>query len=143
MRHKHVGAVMFIDLDKFKPVNDELGHDAGDELLKQVAGRLIDSVRDSDTVARLAGDEFCVILPELDDVDDPSIVADKILRDIARPFTLDSATANISCSIGIALFPQDGTSYSELLRKADAAMYDSKVAGRGRFTYVGELSEEE
>ncbi len=128
-------ALFFIDLDHFKEINDTLGHDVGDQLLKQVGQRLSAYVRETDTMARLGGDEFTITLSELHELDTVTMVAQKVLQDLVRPFQLGHDMAYISASIGITLYPQDATSASELLRNADQAMYRSKDMGRNRFTY--------
>jgi len=123
-------AVMFIDLDRFKLVNDTLGHVKGDELLQQVAARLKECLRRGDTLARQGGDEFTIVLPELRSQDDARIVAAKFLDRLHRPFDLDGHEVHISASIGIALYPAHGDSIDALLRHADIAMY--QVKGRGK-----------
>ena len=129
-RENNFLALMFLDLDKFKPVNDTLGHDIGDMLLKQVAKRLQLSVRATDTVARIGGDEFIVLLPTIEETTDAVIVAEKILEALNQPFEIAGHTLNISSSIGIALFPQHASDDHGLLVNADTAMYYSKSAGR-------------
>ncbi|QYF94678.1 EAL domain-containing protein [Massilia sp. PAMC28688] len=128
-------ALLFIDLDHFKEINDTLGHQVGDTLLKQVGQRLQTYVRETDTVARLGGDEFTVTLSELHEVDTVTDIAHKIRTDLARPFRLGSDMAYISASIGITLYPRDGDNAVELLRNADQAMYQSKDQGRNRLSY--------
>jgi diguanylate cyclase (GGDEF)-like protein/PAS domain S-box-containing protein len=123
-------AVMFIDLDRFKLVNDTLGHVKGDELLQQVAGRLKECLRKGDTLARQGGDEFTIVLPELRDRSDASMVADKFLECLHQPFDLDGHEVHISASIGIAIYPGHGESIDELLRHADIAMYQVKGQGK-------------
>jgi diguanylate cyclase (GGDEF)-like protein/PAS domain S-box-containing protein len=123
-------AVMFIDLDRFKLVNDNLGHVKGDDLLQQVAARLKECLRESDTLARLGGDEFTVVLPELRTPDDARVTAAKVLERLHRPFKLDDHEVHISASIGIAMYPRDGESIDELLRNADIAMYQVKDQGK-------------
>jgi diguanylate cyclase (GGDEF)-like protein len=128
-------ALLFIDLDHFKEINDTLGHEVGDLLLKQVGQRLLRFVRDSDTVARLGGDEFTITLAELHDIDSVTDVANKIRNDLAQPFRLGNELAYISASIGITFYPRDADNASDLLRNADQAMYRSKDRGRNRFSY--------
>jgi len=130
------GALLFLDLDHFKQVNDQLGHAAGDSLLLEVATRLRGQVRESDTVARLGGDEFTVILPGLGDRADASRVADLILAAIAQPCTIAGAAVKIEISIGIALFPEHGDTVEEIVSAADAAMYRAKQAGRHRAVFA-------
>ncbi|MCG2577150.1 EAL domain-containing protein [Dechloromonas sp. XY25] len=122
--------VMFLDLDKFKQINDQLGHDVGDLLLKEVAARLKGCVRSADTVARFAGDEFTVLLPEASGVGDAQVVADKILAAMQEPIKLGSEERVVTTSIGISLFPDDGRDGETLMKAADAAMYQVKRAGR-------------
>lgn len=129
-RKQTVVAVLFIDLDHFKPVNDAYGHAAGDELLRQVARRLESCLREEDTVARLGGDEFVAILPDLPVPEDTGIVASKIVAQLSEPFHIDSHVMEISCSIGISLFPTHAETADTLMACADAAMYTAKQAGR-------------
>ncbi len=129
-------AVFFLDLDRFKPVNDQMGHEAGDELLKGVAKRLRLHLRDNDTVARIGGDEFVVVLEDLASPEGAEVVARAIIERMARPFALSGEReAQIGCSVGIAMFPKDGTDGETLLRHADAALYAAKAAGRGTFSF--------
>lgn len=128
-------ALMFIDLDRFKEINDTLGHDMGDRLLKEVAIRLSSCVRDYDTVARLGGDEFTVILGMLDNPAITERIAHNILIKLANPFQLDNETLYISASIGITFYPQDAIDIEELRKNADQAMYSAKHQGRNRFNY--------
>ncbi|GKT21533.1 diguanylate cyclase [Acidovorax sp. SUPP3334] len=131
-------ALMYIDLDGFKQINDALGHDAGDVLLIQVARRFKGAVRDSDTVCRQGGDEFVVLLPKLDNADQACLVSQKIMAACEPPFDLQGEVRQIGLSGGIALFPQHGRSFEELARSADMAMYAAKRAGRGHFRlYAG------
>ena len=130
-RHKFKVALMFIDLDRFKWVNDNLGHAAGDLLLKEVAKRLKAVLRLNDTVARLGGDEFTVIAQSITSADQARMVAEKILEQLNTPFYLEGQKAMISGSIGITLFPDDADSTETLLKNADQAMYTVKEAGRG------------
>ncbi|MCF8150900.1 MAG: EAL domain-containing protein [Burkholderiaceae bacterium] len=127
-------ALMFIDLDRFKDINDTLGHHVGDGLLQEVASRLTDSVRDSDVVARLGGDEFVVVLTDIDAVGADS-VAEKILRSLGVPYRIDGHELHTTPSIGIAVFPDDGHNAETLTRNADAAMYHAKSAGRNNVQF--------
>jgi diguanylate cyclase (GGDEF)-like protein len=128
-------ALLFIDLDHFKEINDTRGHEAGDLLLKAVGRRLSGHVRESDTVARLGGDEFTITLAELHDIVSVTDIAQKLCNDLARPFMVGDELAYISGSIGITIYPRDASTAGELLRNADQAMYRSKERGRNRFTY--------
>ena len=128
-------ALMFIDLDYFKEVNDMHGHAAGDELLLQIAKRLSGCIREADTVARLGGDEFTVILNEIETVDQIEMLSKKIVQELANPFELKVATVNISCSLGVSFFPKDATSSEQLIKNADAAMYKAKGAGRNQVSF--------
>ena len=132
-RFRRCIAVMFLDLDQFKFVNDTLGHSAGDQLLWGVGERLSNAVREQDTVARLGGDEFTLLLSELSGEDDAVIIAQKILQTIAQPFVLEGQELFLTTSIGIALYPSDGDDAETLLKNADSAMYQAKE--RGRNTY--------
>ncbi len=128
-------AILFLDIDGFKEVNDTLGHDQGDRLLIDVAGRLCHSVRDEDTVARQGGDEFSIILSQLKDVSVVDGVAKAILKAMAQPFTLEGDVVHVSGSIGITFYPHDAQRVDDLLRAADQAMYAAKGQGRNRFNY--------
>ena len=134
-RNKVSCGLMFMDLDKFKLVNDTLGHAIGDELLIEVARRLRVSVRDSDTVARLGGDEFVVVLPALRSPEDAEVVAKKIKLSLGAPYNLSGHDVRSSPSIGIALFPEDASDAEELLKHADEAMYMTKQAGRNDYRF--------
>ncbi len=135
-RHHTLVGVIFIDLDNFKTVNDGLGHAAGDSLLKQVAQRLNLRVRQEDTLGRLAGDEFVLILEHLRHPQQAGLVAAAILETLSQPFTLDGGQqVYVRASIGISMYPDDGQDESELVRNADAAMYDSKRRGRNAFSF--------
>jgi diguanylate cyclase (GGDEF)-like protein len=131
-------AVAFLDLDRFKQINDTLGHEAGDQLLQEVATRLQGCVRDSDTVARLGGDEFVVLLPELEDGKLAATVAHKILGVLAKPFTLIGHEFRITASIGISVYPRDGQDEQTLTKNADIAMYQAKAEGKNNFQFYSE-----
>ena len=122
-----------LDLDNFKDVNDTLGHAAGDLLLKATAERLSAALRTGDTVARIGGDEFALILPELKGVEDAIQVAQKIVDGFRKPFLIDTHQLVVTTSIGIAVCPNDGTNEGILLKNADIAMYQAKEAGRDRY----------
>ncbi len=128
-------ALLFLDLDHFKNINDSLGHSIGDKLLVEVATRLTASVREQDTVARLGGDEFTVILEGFSQIDDPATVAEKIINSLSRPYILEGHDINISPSIGISLFPEDADDPEILLRNADTAMYHAKDSGRNNYQF--------
>ncbi|PZS30889.1 MAG: hypothetical protein DLM59_10690 [Pseudonocardiales bacterium] len=128
-RDNKLVAILFLDLDRFKTVNDSLGHTAGDRLLKIVGERLRQTVREGDTVARLGGDEFAVVLPQLDHVAASRAVADKIGRAFCAPFDLDGREIWLSASVGVAVYPSDGADLDELLNNADSAMYLAKHQG--------------
>ena len=140
--HHQLAGVMMLDLDRFKTVNDTMGHPAGDELLRETASRLGTCVRAYDTVARLGGDEFAILLPEVRSGDDLGRVATKMLEALNQPFLVDGKEVFISCSIGIALYPSDSTETDDLLKFADSAMYSAKRSGRNKFRfYSKELTE--
>jgi diguanylate cyclase (GGDEF)-like protein/PAS domain S-box-containing protein len=126
-------AVMFLDLDRFKYVNDTLGHSLGDELLKMVAARLEAALREEDSIARMGGDEFTILLPELKNPEDAASVAQKLLEAVGQPMRIEETELFITTSIGIALFPNDGDSAELLLKNADHAMYRAKDAGRNSY----------
>ncbi len=128
-------AVLFIDLDNFKNINDSLGHVMGDLLLKEVAARLTSCIRAEDTVARQGGDEFIVILCDIHDAQSASFVAQKILDILVSPFHINEKEMRIGCSIGIALFPDDGINADELLKNSDTAMYHAKECGRNNYQF--------
>lgn len=134
-REKRSLALCFIDLDKFKQINDSLGHDIGDLLLKQIARRLTSILRLTDTVARLGGDEFVVLLESYKNDDNISHVARKMLKAIAEPMQLNNHTVSVSPSIGIAVYPEDAADATELLKHADVAMYHAKDLGRNNFQF--------
>lgn len=137
-------AIMFIDLDRFKPINDNFGHEIGDLLLVQVAEHLVSCVRESDTVARLGGDEFVILLTSSEQESGVGIVADKILNSLNEPFYISGHQLSLSSSIGIAFYPEHGRDENQLLRHADIAMYHAKQGGRNCYRYYeGELSEEQ
>jgi diguanylate cyclase (GGDEF)-like protein/PAS domain S-box-containing protein len=131
-------AVMFIDLDRFKTINDSLGHLTGDHLLREVASRLCRAVRMSDTVARLGGDEFVVLVPGIHGADECGHIGDKIIEVLSAPFPFEGRSLHISPSIGICLYPDDGADVESLMRNADAAMYHAKAAGRNNYQFFAQ-----
>lgn len=132
-RYQRTFALMLVDLDHFKQVNDTFGHAAGDELLIEAARRLSSCVRESDTVARLGGDEFAIILSEMTHVGEAEQVAQRAVQLLAEPYHLDAGTARISGCVGVALYPQHGQDSEQLQRNADIALYDAKEGGRNRY----------
>ncbi len=140
-RHHRLGAVLFIDLDRFKNINDTLGHAIGDLLLKEVAARLLTCLRQSDTIARLGGDEFTILLEEIAHEQDAIIVAQKTLAVLAEPFNLAGNEVFVTASIGLSLFPHDGSDVEALLKNADTALYRTKEQGRNGYTlYTAEMN---
>ncbi len=131
-------AVLFIDLDRFKNINDSLGHEAGDRLLQTVAKRIRTCLREGDTVSRLGGDEFVIVLPEIHGAHDVSIVAAKVLETLSQPYHLHDHDLHVSASIGVAIFPEDGEDAETLMRNADAAMYHAKDSGRANYQFFTE-----
>lgn len=136
-RHRTEVAILFLDLDRFKPVNDALGHQVGDQVLQQIAARLVGVVRGGDTVSRLGGDEFVILLEEVDRRQSASEVAQKILDAVGKPYTVDGRTVQVGPSIGICVYPWDGTDAQTLMRNADAAMYRAKSEGGHAFQFFG------
>ena len=122
--------MLFLDLDHFKPVNDNFGHDVGDQVLLQVASRLRDSVRAADTVGRIGGDEFVVLMAQLSDSDSILALAEKLRKALRQPLVVVGHELSISCSIGVAVYPADGTDAIALTKGADDAMYRAKDDGR-------------
>jgi diguanylate cyclase (GGDEF)-like protein/PAS domain S-box-containing protein len=134
-RKEHIMGVMFLDLDRFKIINDTLGHDVGDELLKAVSQRLKNCIRQGDTVVRLGGDEFTIILPIIGKAEDAAFVAQKILTTLAEPFLLNHQELHITSSIGISLYPNDGEDTQTLIKNADIAMYRAKDLGKNNYQF--------
>jgi diguanylate cyclase (GGDEF)-like protein/PAS domain S-box-containing protein len=143
LRDNHRVGVMFLDLDRFKSINDTLGHPVGDELLKQVAGRIGAAVRAVDTVSRLGGDEFIVILRELASADDAVLVAEKIIQALATPVHAVGHDLRVTPSIGISMYPDDGLEALQLMQNADTAMYHAKARGRNNFQFFAPRMNEE
>jgi diguanylate cyclase (GGDEF)-like protein/PAS domain S-box-containing protein len=131
-------AILFVDLDRFKPINDSLGHDVGDKLLKVVAERMQDSVRSVDTVSRVGGDEFVVLLSEIETSEDAARVAEKLNNTLSQRYEIEEHELLVTASIGICIYPDNGTESGILLRNADASMYSAKEAGRNRYQFYSE-----
>ncbi|MHB8756147.1 MAG: putative bifunctional diguanylate cyclase/phosphodiesterase [Candidatus Acidiferrales bacterium] len=128
-------ALMFVDLDHFKKINDSLGHGVGDKLLQSVAGRLVACVRRTDTVSRLGGDEFVILLSQVEHAEDAAFSARKILRSLAAPHLIDNRSLDINVSIGVSTYPSDGPDAESLMNKADTAMYEAKQLGRNNYQF--------
>jgi diguanylate cyclase (GGDEF)-like protein/PAS domain S-box-containing protein len=139
-REKKMLAVMFIDLDLFKEINDLYGHETGDIVLKKVSRQLVSCVRESDTVARMGGDEFVILLPIVDDIDDVKLVASKIVNTVAQPIKVAKTHLHITCSIGIAIYPQHGNDEKLLVINADLAMYQAKKSGKNQAHFFEEVT---
>src|SRR6185503_6664002 len=136
-RSRRIGntfAVMYIDLDHFKRINDTYGHDVGDAVLVAVSQRLKSAVREYDTVARLGGDEFAILLDSLDGAGEVETVAQRVLASLAAPVRVNERELDVTASMGISVFPDGGTAAEELLRSADQAMYSAKRAGRNTYS---------
>ncbi|MCE9584331.1 MAG: diguanylate cyclase [Planctomycetes bacterium] len=129
-RNKHAMAVVFLDLDGFKQINDTLGHAAGDALLKEVAGRLVATVREEDTVARLGGDEFVIALWSVQDAEQASAVAQKAIDAVAQPYVIEGHPVRITTSAGVGIYPVHGADTETLMKSADLALYEAKHAGK-------------
>ena len=136
-------ALLLLDLDHFKHINDSLGHPAGDALLQTFADRLRSTTRDTDTVSRQGGDEFLVLLTDIRDSDDIAPIVEKIMHTLARPCALAGQEMSLSCSVGLAVYPEDGTDFDTLIRNADAAMYNAKEAGRNTFRFYSQQMNED
>ncbi len=130
-----VFAIMFLDLDKFKQINDTLGHDAGDELLKEITFRLNKITRSNEIIARTGGDEFIIVLTDIPSPQDAAIVADKILKIINQPLTIRKQPLQIAASIGIVTYPANGEDITELMKNADMAMYQAKEMGGNQYHF--------
>jgi diguanylate cyclase (GGDEF)-like protein/PAS domain S-box-containing protein len=137
-RHKHKVALLFLDLDRFKDINDSLGHSVGDLLLQEVAERLKKWGREQDTVARLGGDEFLITVTQVKDLTDVAIAAERLMDAMTAAFLVQGHSLNVSCSIGVSIFPENGTDCETLIKNADAAMYCAKDSGRNSFRFFAE-----
>lgn len=132
-------AILYIDLDNFKPINDTLGHDAGDDALREIAERLESSIRGSDTAARIGGDEFLILLEGVNSVSEVSVIADRVLNSINEPVVISEHNFHVGACIGISIFPEDTDDHYELVTKADRAMYYAKGTGKNRYVYYSEM----
>ncbi len=137
-RNRKQTAVMFVDLDRFKTINDSLGHSVGDVMLKEVAARLVKQLREVDTICRTGGDEFVVVLPEIKRSDDAASVAQKLIENLSQPVRVEERELTVTPSIGISVFPDDGRDAETLIRNADAAMYHAKEMGRATYQFFTE-----
>lgn len=142
-RDEKVLGVIFVDIDKFKSINDSLGHDAGDVLLKTIASRMQNSVRETDTVARMSGDEFIVLLDGCKDISDIFIAIKKLVSSFQTPLTLGNESFKVTMSMGVSVYPNDGESASMLLKNADIAMYKAKMEGRNRYKFFDQEMNQE
>ena len=138
-RHGQKFAVFFLDLDKFKEINDTFGHDAGDQVLREIARRLRNCLRHTDKIARMGGDEFYVLIEELDDGHYAADVAQKLLHEAARPMRIGDQDYQLSISIGISIYPDDGDNEQALLKNADSAMYRVKELGKNAYQFFSSL----
>jgi diguanylate cyclase (GGDEF)-like protein len=138
-RNEFVLALLYMDLDRFKIINDTLGHDAGDALLKEVSQRMTSCLRKADTVARMGGDEFICICGRITAPQDAGVVAEKILAVLSEPYHLKGEVCTIGTSIGISIYPQDGDNVETLVSKADTAMYRVKEQGKGGYAYFSAI----
>jgi diguanylate cyclase (GGDEF)-like protein/PAS domain S-box-containing protein len=138
-RNKHKAAVLFLDLDGFKKINDVHGHDAGDLLLKEVARRLKETIRESDAVARVGGDEFIIVLDNVGSKENAALVANKINVALLVPFAINGQPSHVGGSIGISIFPKDSRDPEQLIKQADEAMYLAKQSGRNTFKFYRDM----
>jgi diguanylate cyclase (GGDEF)-like protein len=136
VRTSEIFVVCYIDLDGFKPVNDRLGHLAGNQLLCEIAKRFKSIVRNNDTIARVGGDEFVIVLGEMKSPDDCKVILDRLLEDVRQPVHIGNETAHVTASIGVAIFPHGANDAESLLRLADQAMYLAKSSGKSRYHFA-------
>ena len=139
-RHNRKFALLFLDLDGFKKINDKFGHDAGDELLQEVTARLRQNIREEDTVARIGGDEFIFILNDLSDAGNAALTAQKIIHSLEAPFVIHENICQIGGSIGISTFPDDSDKMETLVTQADDAMYQAKKNGKNNYQFFNSPS---
>lgn len=136
-RYKCAMAIMFLDLDGFKQINDTLGHDVGDTLLRMVAARLVAAVRHEDTVARLGGDEFVIALPILARGDDATILVSKVIQAVSQPYCIQGLDVSVTVSVGVSIFPTHGEDVETLMKSADLALYEAKRSGKNDYRISG------
>jgi diguanylate cyclase (GGDEF)-like protein len=127
--------VLFFDLDHFKSINDSYGHHVGDQLLRRIAERTRGCVREIDTVCRLGGDEFVLVLPELHEAADAAAVARKLLSGLSQPYSIDERELTVTPTVGISIYPRDGSDVDTLMRNADTAMYHAKESGKNHYRF--------
>jgi len=132
-RSKRTMAVMYLDLDGFKQINDTFGHDGGDTLLSMVAARLVAAVRQEDTVARLSGDEFVIVLSDLSHVDDVAKLASKVIQAVSQPYSIQGCRVNMTTSVGVSIYPTHGEEVGTLMKSADMALYEAKRTGKNDY----------
>jgi diguanylate cyclase (GGDEF)-like protein/PAS domain S-box-containing protein len=137
-RYSYRFALLFVDLDRFKLVNDSLGHEIGDQLLKSVAKRMQAAVRDTDTISRVGGDEFIVLLSQIPSAEVPAKIAEKLINAVSQPYRIEQYDLVVTASVGISIYPDDGRDAGSLMRSADASMYSAKEAGRNRYQFHSE-----
>ncbi|WP_245727746.1 sensor domain-containing protein [Nitrosovibrio tenuis] len=137
-RYSHRLALLFVDLDRFKLVNDSLGHEIGDQLLKNVAKRMQSTVRATDTISRVGGDEFIVLLSQVPSAEVPARIAEKLINVVSKPYRIEGHELTVTASVGISVYPDDGRDEGSLMRNADASMYSAKEAGRNRYQFHSE-----
>ena len=140
VRHKDFIAVMFIDLDGFKPINDTYGHECGDEVLRVTAARLLEAVRGADTAARIGGDEFVIVLTELINGLHAGLTANRVIKGITKPIIWEGHTVTVSASLGVSIGPTDGPDPETLVKRADEAMYVAKKSGKNGYSFYNESS---
>ena len=136
--HKKIFALLYLDLDHFKKINDSHGHQVGDRFLRQVSGRLLECLGPLDTISRQGGDEFSILIAEPENADEAALTARKICELLSEPFMVDTLRLSASVSVGIAIYPKDGSQAEELFRNADIAMYHAKSSGRNQYQFFSD-----
>ena len=138
-RYQHIIALLYIDLDSFKPINDTYGHEVGDQVLIETAKRIKGCLRESDTAARLGGDEFAVVLQDVKQINNAAVVAEKLIHVLTQPIVLENKVCQVGISLGISIYPNDGQDTNTLLNKADAAMYAVKKKGKCAYSFYSDV----